>query len=76
MKQREDEKAAREQQMHLACMECKATEQTCKEHESQRERRHQDFMMMMMMMMVTGSKSLTPSISSTPPSNFVTPTKK
>jgi hypothetical protein len=77
MKQREDKKAAIEQQMHLACMECKATGQARKERESQRERRHKDFMMMMMMMMmVTGSKSPTPSISSTLPSNFVTPAKK
>eukprot|EP00957_Ditylum_brightwellii_P120936 9223516-Ditylum_brightwellii.AAC.1 len=75
MKQREDKKTAREQQMHLAHMERKATEQVRKERESQRERRHQDFMMMMMMV-VTGPKSPTPSISSTPPSNFVTPTKK
>mmetsp|Transcript_33060 Transcript_33060/g.48509 ORF Transcript_33060/g.48509 Transcript_33060/m.48509 type:complete len:248 (+) Transcript_33060:515-1258(+) len=74
MKQREDEKAVREQQMHLACMERNATERARKERESQRERRHKDFMMMMIM--VTGSKSPIPSISPTPPSNFVTPTQK
>eukprot|EP00957_Ditylum_brightwellii_P162394 12366222-Ditylum_brightwellii.AAC.1 len=89
MKQREDEKAAREQQLLLACMEREVSECSCKEYESQRERRHQDFMMMMMMMMmVTCSKSSSSSIStpsppsslsvspSTSPSNFVTPSKR
>eukprot|EP00957_Ditylum_brightwellii_P097685 7440469-Ditylum_brightwellii.AAC.1 len=75
MKQREEEKADRDQQMHLVRMERNATEQACKERESQRERHHQDFMMMMMVM-VTGSKSPKPSISPFPPSNFLTPTKK
>eukprot|EP00957_Ditylum_brightwellii_P098673 7516670-Ditylum_brightwellii.AAC.1 len=63
MKQREDKKAAREQQMHFARMECKASEQVHKEREMQRERRYQDFMMMIMMM-VTDTKSPLLSISS------------
>eukprot|EP00957_Ditylum_brightwellii_P196745 14990153-Ditylum_brightwellii.AAC.1 len=75
MKQREDEKALREQQILLACMECKATEQAHKEHESQRERHHQDFMMMVMVMLVTGAKSPVSSISSLSSSKFITPTK-
>eukprot|EP00957_Ditylum_brightwellii_P085007 6463670-Ditylum_brightwellii.AAC.1 len=61
--------------MHLVHIECKATEQARKECESQRERRYQDITMMMMIVM-TGSKSPTPSILSTPPSNLITPTKK
>eukprot|EP00957_Ditylum_brightwellii_P012904 974980-Ditylum_brightwellii.AAC.2 len=71
MKQRADEKASREQQMLLACMEHKATEQARKECESQREMHHQDFMMMM----VTGAKSPVSSILSSSTSNFITPTK-
>eukprot|EP00957_Ditylum_brightwellii_P109478 8349663-Ditylum_brightwellii.AAC.1 len=67
MKQREDEKAAREQQLLLAHMEREASERSCEERESQREMRHQDFMMMM----VTGSKSPSSSISSpSPPSSL------
>eukprot|EP00957_Ditylum_brightwellii_P150172 11435862-Ditylum_brightwellii.AAC.2 len=38
LKQREDEKAAREQQLLLAHIECKASESSHKERESQRER--------------------------------------
>eukprot|EP00957_Ditylum_brightwellii_P057138 4330081-Ditylum_brightwellii.AAC.1 len=75
MKQREDKKAAREQQMHLARMEREASEQACKERETQRERHHQDFIMMMMIVMVTGTKSPSPTISSPSPpsSHFVLP---
>eukprot|EP00957_Ditylum_brightwellii_P105904 8077192-Ditylum_brightwellii.AAC.1 len=46
MKQRENEKAMREQQLLLDCMGREASERSYKEHESQRERQHQDFMMM------------------------------
>eukprot|EP00957_Ditylum_brightwellii_P202593 15330847-Ditylum_brightwellii.AAC.2 len=76
MKQREDKKTMREQQMLLAHMDFKASEHARKEHESQRERHHQDFMMMTM---VTGAKSPSSFISlpspSTSPSSFIMPTK-
>eukprot|EP00957_Ditylum_brightwellii_P113960 8687713-Ditylum_brightwellii.AAC.1 len=80
MKQREDKKASREQQMLIVHMECKATEQAYTKRKTQRERHHQDFMMMMMMIMimVTGAKSPVSSISSPssfPSFNLVTPTK-
>eukprot|EP00957_Ditylum_brightwellii_P199177 15183069-Ditylum_brightwellii.AAC.1 len=56
-KQRDEERANREQQMLLDRIERKANDRAHKEWELQREHCHQDFMMMVMMMMVTGNKA-------------------
>eukprot|EP00957_Ditylum_brightwellii_P095981 7312866-Ditylum_brightwellii.AAC.1 len=62
MRQQEEDKAAREQQLLMACIERELAERACKDWEEQRDCCHQDFIMMMMM--VTGSKPASVSRSS------------
>eukprot|EP00957_Ditylum_brightwellii_P210783 15365392-Ditylum_brightwellii.AAC.1 len=70
VKQRKDNKAAREQHIILSQMEREAKERACKEREVQLKGRHQDFMTMMM---VTGVKS--PSTVASLSSSFESPSK-